>query len=78
MLAVISWSEFQKTIFKPFYRIQKKLAAEVLERNVTGQDVTEEYVDLESRLKSKRAVEKRLLEFMDDAEKTDDLLKISN
>lgn len=64
--------------FQAFLSDTEEAAAEVLERNVTGQDVTEEYVDLESRLKSKRAVEKRLLEFMDDAEKTDDLLKISN
>ncbi|MBO8171798.1 MAG: DUF4349 domain-containing protein [Bacillaceae bacterium] len=42
-----------------------------------GQDVTEEYVDLESRLKAKQAVESRLLEFMNQAEKVEDLLKIS-
>ena len=53
-------------------------AAEVLTRNVTGQDITEQYVDLESRVKSKRAVEERLLEFMVNAEKTEDLLKISS
>src|SRR5690606_18783760 len=41
-------------------------------------DVTEEYVDLQSRLRSKQAVEERLLSFMKEAEKTDDLLKISN
>lgn len=52
-------------------------AAEVLEKKVTGQDVTEQYVDLNSRVKSKRAVEERLLAFMKDAAKTDDLLKIS-
>lgn len=53
-------------------------AADILERIVTGQDVTEQFVDLESRLKSKRAVEKRLLEFMGNAGKTEDLLKISS
>lgn len=53
-------------------------AAEILERNVTGQDVTEQFVDLQSRVKSKRAVEERLLEFMSNAQKTDDLLKISS
>ena len=45
---------------------------------MTGQDVTEQYVDLESRVKSKRAVEERLLEFMSNAKKTEDLLKISS
>ncbi|WP_318615144.1 DUF4349 domain-containing protein [Sporosarcina sp. YIM B06819] len=51
--------------------------ATILERNVTGQDVTEQYVDLKSRVTSKRAVEARLLEFMGQAQKTEDLLKIS-
>ncbi len=51
--------------------------ATVLERNVTGQDVTEQFVDLRSRVTSKRAVEARLLEFMTTAQKTEDLLKIS-
>ena len=52
--------------------------SEVLNRQVTGQDVSEEYVDLESRLRSKKAVEARLLEFMKNAAKTEDLLKISS
>ncbi|MCR2821052.1 DUF4349 domain-containing protein [Lederbergia panacisoli] len=64
--------------FQTFLNDAEEQAAEVLSRNVTGQDVTEEYVDLESRLKSKRAVEKRLLDFMTDAKKTEDLLKISS
>jgi len=51
--------------------------ATILERNVTGQDVTEQFVDLQSRVTSKRAVEARLLEFMGTAQKTEDLLKIS-
>jgi len=49
-----------------------------LQRNVQGQDVTEEYVDLESRLKAKQLVESRLLSFMEKAVKTDDLLAFSN
>lgn len=64
--------------FQQFLNDAEGAAAEVMGRNVTGQDVTEEYVDLESRLKSKRAVEKRLLDFMKDAQKTEDLLKISS
>src|SRR5690625_5078504 len=63
--------------FQTFLNDTEEEAAEVLARNVSGQDVTEQYVDLESRLKSKRAVEERLLKFMTDAEKTEDLLKIS-
>lgn len=64
--------------FQSFLSDTEEEATEVLERNVSGQDVTEQYVDLESRLKSKQAVETRLFEFMKDAEKTEDLLKISS
>ncbi|QUG40287.1 DUF4349 domain-containing protein [Psychrobacillus sp. INOP01] len=64
--------------FETFLSEAEVEASKVLEKNVTGQDVTEQYVDLSSRVKSKRAVEERLLAFMKDAEKTDDLLKISN
>ncbi|PGV48812.1 DUF4349 domain-containing protein [Bacillus sp. AFS037270] len=63
--------------FQEFLNDAEGQAAEVLQRNINGQDVTEEYVDLESRLKSKRAVEERLLSFMKNAAKTEDLLKIS-
>jgi outer membrane murein-binding lipoprotein Lpp len=49
-----------------------------LQRSVQGQDVTEEYVDLSSRLKAKQLVETRLLGFMEKASKTDDLLAFSN
>lgn len=64
--------------FQTFLTDAEGEAADVLERTVSGQDVTEQFVDFESRLKSKRAVEKRLLEFLGNAEKTEDLLKISS
>ncbi|MEE3954841.1 DUF4349 domain-containing protein [Peribacillus frigoritolerans] len=64
--------------FQDFLSDSEGEASEVVGRNVTGQDVTEQYVDLKARLKSKRAVEERLLAFMKDAEKTEDLLKISS
>lgn len=63
--------------FQTFLQDAEGEAADILERKVTGQDVTEQYVDLQSRVKSKRAVEGRLLEFMGNAQKTEDLLKIS-
>ena len=63
--------------FQTFLKDTEGEVAEILESNVTGQDVTEQYVDLQSRVKSKRAVEERLLEFMGNAQKTEDLLKIS-
>ncbi|KAA0955863.1 DUF4349 domain-containing protein [Sporosarcina sp. ANT_H38] len=64
--------------FQKFLTDAEGEAAEVLNRNVTGEDVTEQYIDLESRMKSKRTVEERLLDFMGKAEKTEDLLKISS
>lgn len=64
--------------FQAMLKDTEAQSAEVFVRNVTGQDVTEQYVDLQSRVKSKRAVEERLLAFMSDAEKTEDLLKISS
>lgn len=63
--------------FQAFLTDAEGLSVQVNNRRVSGQDVTEEYVDLESRLKTKRAVEARLLEFMQGAQKTEDLLKIS-
>lgn len=44
--------------------------------NVTGQDVTSEYVDLQSRLTAKQAAEKKLLQILDAAEKSEDVLAI--
>lgn len=64
--------------FQSFLKTIESKSTKVLDESINGQDVTEEYVDLESRLKSKQVVEKRLLEFMEKAEKTEDLLKISN
>ncbi|TCM99268.1 uncharacterized protein DUF4349 [Paenibacillus sp. BK033] len=47
------------------------------ERQISGTDVTEEYVDLQSRLTAQQVVEERLLAFMDKATKADDLVKFS-
>ncbi|MGP4077237.1 DUF4349 domain-containing protein [Halobacillus sp. K22] len=55
----------------------EEISSEVLSRNISGRDVTEEYVDLESRLQAKEKIESRLLNFMDQAEATEDLIKIS-
>ncbi|SHH32460.1 DUF4349 domain-containing protein [Virgibacillus chiguensis] len=66
-----------QTNFKPFMDEVESGEGKLLSSNISGQDVTEEYVDLESRLQSKKVVEKRLLAFMEQAEKTEDLLAIS-
>lgn len=64
--------------FQSYIHDIEKNSIKVVEKNISGNDVTEEFVDLESRLKAKEAVEKRLLTLLDQAEKTEDLLKISN
>jgi hypothetical protein len=51
------------------------LAVEVDRESISGQDVTEEYVDLQARLGSLRAAEERLLEIMANAQNTADLLQ---
>nr|WP_289037532.1 DUF4349 domain-containing protein [uncultured Allobacillus sp.] len=63
--------------YEQMMRFTEENSAKVMEKVSNGQDVSEEYVDLESRLRSKEAVEERLFTFMDQAKKTDDLLKIS-
>ena len=48
----------------------------VTERNVSGQDVTEEFVDLQARIRNLERHEHQLLTFMDRATKVADLLAI--
>jgi len=54
----------------------KELATTVRLESISGQDVTEEYVDLESRLRNLEAVEAQLLEFLDEAEDTEATLAV--
>jgi hypothetical protein len=54
----------------------RDLAMEVRRENVSGQDVTEEYVDLQSRMRHLEATEERLLTFMAEAEDTEAALEV--
>ncbi len=54
----------------------KEGAVEVQNENRSGQDVTNVYVDLQAQLKAKQAADKKLLEIMDKAEKSEDVLAI--
>lgn len=47
-------------------------------REYSANDVTEEYVDLEARLTARRAMEARLLAFMEKATRADDLVQFSS
>jgi hypothetical protein len=48
----------------------------VTDRNVTGQDVTEQYVDVEARLKNKIVLRDRLQKLLDRADAVKDILSI--
>jgi Fe2+ transport system protein B len=54
----------------------RKLAVEVREENVSGDDVTAEYVDLTSRVKNLEAAEEQLRGILAKASNTDDVLKV--
>ena len=55
----------------------ENFAIKVQNRSVTGQDVTEEFVDLESRLHNLEATEARLLEFLEQAETVEEALMVN-
>jgi hypothetical protein len=48
----------------------------IINENVTGQDVTEEFLDLEARIKTKKALEAQFLEIMKRAQKVSDALEV--
>jgi hypothetical protein len=56
----------------------KKDAVEVQSETRSGQDVTAEYVDLKSRLKTYQAAEQELTELMENAQNTDEVVNIFN
>lgn len=55
---------------------QVETLGHVLQRRLSGQDVTEEYVDLQARIRNLERYEQRLLAFVDRAAKVSDLLAI--
>ncbi len=54
----------------------KKDSVDVKNETRSGQDVTDQYVDLQSRLTAKQAAETQLLSIMQDAKKTEDVLAV--
>jgi hypothetical protein len=54
----------------------RDLATDVRRENISGQDVTEEYVDLQSNLRHLEATEDRLLDFLAEAEDTEAALEV--
>jgi hypothetical protein len=53
-------------------------AVDILSENVSGQDVTKEYTDAQSRLTNLEAAEKQLQNILDTATKTEDVLTVFN
>jgi hypothetical protein len=54
----------------------KESAIDIEFENRSGQDVTNQYVDLQSQLRAKEAAEQKLLEIMDQATRAEDVLAI--
>jgi len=54
----------------------KKLASNTPQENVNGQDVTEEFIDLEARIKTQKALELQFLEIMRRASNVADALEV--
>ncbi|MFD1178036.1 DUF4349 domain-containing protein [Paenibacillus puldeungensis] len=61
--------------FSSFLDRLEGLKPESIQRSIEGQDVSEEYVDLNSRLKVKQAMEAKYLKFVEEATKTSQLVE---
>jgi len=54
----------------------RKIGNRVLQDKVAGQDVTEEYLDLEARIRTKKALEAQFIEIMKQAKKVSEALEV--
>ena len=57
-------------------RIKAESNQPVIRQNLSSQDVTLDYTDLQSRLRNAEAAEAELTKFLDSAQKTDDVLSV--
>jgi hypothetical protein len=55
-----------------------RLASNLPEANVSGQDVTEDFIDLEARIKTQKALELQFLEIMKQARTVEDALEVQS
>lgn len=55
----------------------KSMARKVLSENISTEDITEKFIDMQARLKNLRAEETQYLDIMQKAVKIDDVLKVS-
>jgi hypothetical protein len=54
----------------------RSAGSRVIQEKITGQDVTEEFIDLEARIKTQKALEAQFLEIMKQANKVSDALEV--
>jgi len=62
--------------FESFLQASEKGEGEIITKNINARDVTEEYVDLEIRLNSKKLFRTRYNQLLEKAGKVDDILAI--
>ncbi len=55
----------------------RKIATQVVSESTTGQDVTEQYADLQAQLKNKRSEEQAFVKILDQSGKIEDILKVT-
>lgn len=54
----------------------RSTGSRVIQEKITGQDVTEEFIDIEARIKTQKALESQFLEIMKQAHKVADALEV--
>ncbi|MEK6301784.1 MAG: DUF4349 domain-containing protein [Acidobacteriota bacterium] len=54
------------------------VGSRIIQEKITGQDVSEEYLDLEARIRTKKALEAQFLEIMKQARKVSDALEVQS
>lgn len=64
--------------FGPAVEEIRGIGNRIRQEKITGQDVTEEYLDLEARIRSKKALEAQFLEIMKQAHKVSDALEVQS
>ncbi|HEX7586225.1 MAG TPA: DUF4349 domain-containing protein [Patescibacteria group bacterium] len=63
--------------FEKTFSELKKVATLVVQESTSGQDVTEEYADLQSQLKNKQAEEQQFVQILGQAQKIQDILDVT-
>ena len=64
--------------FGPMLEQIRSVGSRVIQEKVAGQDVTEEYIDLEARIRTKKALEAQFMEIMKQAKKVSEALEVQS